>query len=262
MFKHWSIGVDGTTTGPPYEFVDDGILDTRLVVSPDGINLHYSDAANGRSSFLPLGVNECGPTASAPGVKGGWCNPFDGTQRDTSFDTSNVYMASGFVPSTDGNEIYLYYAGEPFTHGDDLTNHTFGNNTGVGMVRLRRDGFVSVDSPTEFYKASDREPYPSLTTTAVRVPTDCAVDEELYVVVNAVTSVVGWVALEIMQQGTAVPGYELSVANPLVGNFVRARATWGNGTVAAVTHLAGREVAFRVAMADASLYSIALRCSV
>jgi hypothetical protein len=138
VFAHWGTTTIGIRTGLPFGFQDDGILDTRLVVSRDGTHLHYSDAANGRSSFLTLGINDCGPTASAPGVEGGWCSPYSGAESRTAFDTSNIYMASGWLPSVDGNEVYLYYAGEPFTHGDALTNHTFQNNTGVGMLKLRK----------------------------------------------------------------------------------------------------------------------------
>lgn len=188
---------------------------------------------------------------------------------------------------------------------------------------FQQDGFVSVDSPTLFYDDDDgngmaggRQLYPSLTTTPVRVPrcdglraTTPETDGEqaqaavasdgshqggeegqapdVYVVVNAVTSVVGWVAVELLQrQGgsgsegpnsgssdtrrgdresadwAVVAGHDLDSADLLRGNFIRARSSWANGTLAAVPRgLVGEEVAFRVSLADASVYSITFSCA-
>ena len=109
---------------PPYGFGNDGLLDVRLVVSRDGKSLDYVPARNGRAPYVPLGLNECGPRASAPGVAGGWCSPFTGVEARTSPDTSAMYMASGWVPSADGTEVYLFGSAQPFTHGDDGQKHS------------------------------------------------------------------------------------------------------------------------------------------
>ena len=45
----------------PYGFGNDGLLDIRLVTTRDlESNLSYVPARNGRSPFVPLGINKCG----------------------------------------------------------------------------------------------------------------------------------------------------------------------------------------------------------
>ena len=56
-------------------FGNDGLLDIRLVVSRDNEKVGYSEAKNGRSPWVPLGVNKCGGAAHAPGNVDGWCSP-------------------------------------------------------------------------------------------------------------------------------------------------------------------------------------------
>jgi hypothetical protein len=57
------------------------------------------------------------------------------------------------------------------THGGDGANQTWRTNTGIRLLRLRKDGFVSVDAPYTF--PSSRAALPSFTTVPVRVPGDC-----------------------------------------------------------------------------------------
>jgi hypothetical protein len=81
--------------GAPFGFGNDGLLDVRLVVSSDGINLTYVPGRRNRAPFIPLGVNRCGASASSPSVSGGWCSPSTGVEASTNFDTSAMYVASG-----------------------------------------------------------------------------------------------------------------------------------------------------------------------
>jgi hypothetical protein len=55
-------------------------------------------------------------------------------------DTSAMYMASGYVPSASGDELYFYSSGQPFTHGGDAATHSWGNNSGIRLLTARRDG--------------------------------------------------------------------------------------------------------------------------
>ena len=65
-------------------------------------------------------MNRCGPGAHAPDNPGGWCSPKTGVEAGpTAFDTSAMYMASGYVPSNSGDQIYFYSSGQAFTHGGD-----------------------------------------------------------------------------------------------------------------------------------------------
>ena len=51
-----------------------------------------------------------------------------------------MYMASGYVPSASGDELYFYASGQPFTHGGDAATHSWGNNSGIRLLTARRDG--------------------------------------------------------------------------------------------------------------------------
>jgi hypothetical protein len=169
IFHHFGSGV------PFHGYSADGILDLRLVTSRDGSNLSYTDTQNGRSSFVPLGINDC---TSTPTVAGGWCDPETMQESKTSFDTSAMYAASGYLQSHDGHFLHLYSAGQPNTHGNWHPGtapggmNGWGNNTGVRLLRLRKDGFVSIDAP--YPTSHELTQQPSLTTVVVTVPTGCA----------------------------------------------------------------------------------------
>jgi hypothetical protein len=51
-------------------------------------------------------------------------------------------------------------------------------------------------------------------------------------------------------------------ADQLKGSATNAVASWGGGAVASLSALAGKEVALKVAMADAKLFSLRLGCAV
>ena len=240
----------------PFGFGNDGILDIRLVVSTDGRNLSYVAARNGRSPFIPLGINDCGHTT--PTVVGGWCNPFRGgagSVMQTSVDTSAEYMASGYVPSADGHELFFYSSVQPATHGGDATNLSWTNSSGIRISRLRTDGFVSVEAPYEF---GPLEGLASLTTAALTVPS-CAGAVQLRL--NVETSVAGFAVVEVQQGGAAVRGMELAHSDPTKGSAVAAVATWGGGRLASLASLAGKRVQLRVAMADAKLFALRPACA-
>ena len=160
------------TSSAPFGFGNDGLLDIRLVVSRDGAHVNYTTAENGRSPWVPLGVNKCGPGAHAPDNPNGWCSPKTGIEAGpTAFDTSAMYMASGYVPSNDGDEIYFFSSGQAFTHGGDAATHSWGNNSGIRRLTARKDGFVAVEAPYLFNEDISR--LPSLTTVKVKVPSTC-----------------------------------------------------------------------------------------
>jgi hypothetical protein len=253
----------------PFGFSNDGLLDIRLLVSRDGEHLYYvpDDRGGGsggsgvgfRSPFVSLGMNECG--ATAPGILNGWCSPTSGIESKTTFDTSAMYMASGHLLSPDGNFIYLYSSGQPFTHGGDSSNQTWGRNTGLRVLTLRKDGFVSIDAPYYFRGGQNNTLYPTMVTVDVSVPfLECHPNSTLSVSLNFVTSVVGFVAVGIEQNGFELKGYELEQCNRMKGNSINGTASWGKNT-GSVFSLVGERVAFRIALADASLYSVEFTCA-
>ena len=136
------------------------------MVSRDGKHLNYTTATNRRAPFVPLGPSDCPNT---PGVLGGWCSPQSGVEARTAFDTSGVYMASGFVPSNDGTEVFFYSSGQPFTHEPGEVPKTWGANSGIRLLRLRKHGFVSVEAQACRRGAA----CPSFTTRELTVPSGC-----------------------------------------------------------------------------------------
>ena len=67
--------------------------------------------------------------------------PSSGIEAKTAFDTSGIYMASGWAPSVDGTEVFLYSSGQPFSHGGyNVMPKTWGGNSGIRILRLRKDG--------------------------------------------------------------------------------------------------------------------------
>jgi len=89
--------------------------------------------------------------------------------------------------------------------------------------------------------------------------------------VNMETSVAGFVAIAVVdtasesqsesesESGSA--GYTLTDADKLKGSATNAVASWGGGAVATVSQFAGKEIALKVAMADAKLFSLRLGCA-
>jgi len=124
-------------------------------------------------------------------------------------------MASGYIPSLDGNSLYLYASGQPFTHGGDASNQTWGSNVGIGILTLRKDGFVSIDSPYKFYGDYPNR-YPSFTTVPIKIPSrenlSCEQGTKVSLAVNFLSSVVGFIQLEVLHSW-------FGDIFPLEGNF-------------------------------------------
>ena len=75
-----------------YSEGNDGLLDIRFAASRDGRTARYVPAANGRSSWIPLGINRCQqmtPGSDPAGLQ--WC---DRTPQlaTTSHDQSAMYL--------------------------------------------------------------------------------------------------------------------------------------------------------------------------
>ena len=130
---------------------NDGLWDTRLVVSRGGVdaNLSYAggpvfgnEARNARRPLVPMGVNTCQFEGSVDEL-GGWCSywPTDSGESfvHSSFDTSYNALTRGYVVSPDGQWLYLYGSGQSMTHGGAHVGTVF-NESGVALLALRRDG--------------------------------------------------------------------------------------------------------------------------
>ncbi len=205
--------------------VNAGSLDVRFAASRDGISWNRYD----RRAFLDLGL------------KGSW-------------DSRSIYMAYGILESPDPNILYMYYCGSNALHGWDRDDKNgpvnqrlltraglapSGQQCGIGLLTLRRDGFISVRAR---YTGGD------FITPPLRFK-----GERL--VVNVDTSAVGQLQVEILdQQGQAVPGYALADSDEVhTANEINRTIAW-NGE-SSLAPLKGRVVQLRFVMRDADLYA-------
>ena len=140
----------------------------------------------------------------------------------------------------------------------------------VVLLEQRLDGFVSVDA--EFLFDNDTAKMPGFTTRAVTVPnvTSCVspsmpgltqLNAQLQLRLNVQTSVVGFVAVELLEPGaaTAVAGFAHRDADIIVGNFLERPVTWRGGN-ATINALGGRSVQLRVLFAAAKIFSFQFVC--
>jgi hypothetical protein len=247
-------GVGGST--------NDGLWDTRFAVSrDDGATIRYPDAdVDARAPWLYQGNNRCEFTGSVDD-QGGWCNPFDGSSADTDWDTSMVGSYPGLIPSADGELLYIYKWGTAATH--HVGGHcpvTWGNKSGVGLMALRTDGFVSVDAG---YFHKPLALMPQFTTVPLVVPL-CS-SGSIAVKVNVMTSVVGLVLVELRHSESqeVIVGFGLDDADQVKGSFISKPISWSHGKCAAVPlkAIGAAKVIVHVVMVDASLFSVQFACA-
>ena len=243
---------------------DDGVLDIRLASSRSGVNASYPPARNGRAPFVSLEPDTCTKRrrSTVNPANLSWC---DGTQpgslAHTSAGTSMLWMAAGFV-TTDMHH-QLYYSTQPFTHGEVAPASSGANNTGIRRAELRKDGFVSVNAGYSFPLLDgtaelDIASLPWFETVPLRPPA-CAHGHAAALRLNYVSSAVGLLFAELRSGGAAFDaGYAMRSSDPMRGNALWRKATWGGGKRWALP--AGGALRVRVAMTDAQLFSLTLVC--
>lgn len=155
-----------------------------------------------------------------------WLEPFVRLGAAGSFDSKGMYMGSGIISS--GDEMFLYYGGTNARHDIDVDVKRMANQeSGVGRLRSRRDGFVSQD-------ADVNEGW--LTTVPFVVEGD-------RLAVNMDASSRGWLKVEILDEtGHSLWGYEKAVADRMMFNDLAQVATWNGKDL---SELRGRTVRLR-----------------
>jgi hypothetical protein len=156
-------------------------------------------------------------------------------------------------------QVLTYASGQPFTHGGDISNKTWRNNTGIRVLRSRKHGWVSISAGYVFNQP--RHQMPRLVTKPLVVPTASTRlgdKQQLALLLNVQTSNVGFVVVELRNasDGRALLGYELSASDPIRANSVAAAASWAQGSLNTLEPLRGSELQVVVAMADAQLFSL------
>ena len=152
-----------------------------------------------------------------------------------AFDSHLIMGVSiGADPVVVGDEIWIYYSGWDGGHSASK------RNAAIGVVRLRRDGWVSLDADGSGGSVVTR-------------PFVCPGGTLL---VNAFAGAErgGGVELEILSDtGDVIPGYAASEATPLRGDSVRHHARWRGAD--RLDRLKGRIIALRFSLDQANLYS-------
>ena len=148
------------------------------------------------------------------------------------------------------------YNGGYIMHGDVNTPST-GEGYQLGMLRIRRDGFVSVEGGYVFNVPLTQMPQ---FVTVPLLPPRCEAGTALALRMNFISGVAGFILAAVLDsaKGVAITGYSLEDADQSKGNYLDKVATWRRGQWQLPG--GGGPLALQVALADASLFSLELFC--
>ena len=203
----------------------------------------------------------CAIFGSSVKDESGWCDPFGASYLHTAWDTIMIAFYPGVVESADGEMLYLYKWGTAVTH--HVHGHcsaTWGNNSDIGLMTLRIDGWVSAHPSYIFRGNSPKTALPQLTTKPLELP-HCPTGNTIALKVNVQTSVVGSLLVELRDPltGDAIAGCSLAETDALRGSSISHAYTWKHGVSRDVPVLEGA-VVVHVAISNASLYALSFVC--
>ena len=181
-------------------------IDVQLATSRDGILFR-----RWRESFVRLGMNG-------------------------AFDSKMIDMGVGMVRR--GNELLMYYGGSKFCHGE--TNPSMNPGLGgIGMVRIRVDGFVSQDAPISG---------------GILITKPVKFGSGSRLVVNMDGSVNGTLKVDLLDEFChPIGGFSGFDSDVLYGNDINRLVTWkGSGDFAV---LKGRPIRLRFSGKSVKLYA-------
>ena len=194
-----------TKITPGVDWMD--TVDVQLAFSRDGRSWNR---AGGRDVFMPLG------------------------NRPGAFDHKMLFTMQH--PIMVGDEIWIYYVGFSGRHGAPSRKELQGG--AVGLARLRKDGFVSIDAGEG-----------TLTTRLLKISGD-------RLVINADASL-GSIKVEILDQdGEPLPGFGLKDARSVIGDQLRHLIQWSGGSD--LGYLKGKKIAFKFHIDRSKLFSFQL----
>ena len=157
------------------------------------------------------------------------------SKRPGDFDWGFIWPVQG--PLVRGDEIWIYYAGWGADHNSELPEGVTELNSGIGLAKLRLDGFVSLD-------AGGREG--TLTTRAFTF-------RGRKLVINA-NAAAGRVLAEILDEdGKPFTGFDKGDCDPLQSDAIHHAVSWkGKGDLKA---LEGRAVRLKFYLENARVFS-------
>lgn len=190
---------------------DFGMLEVQLAVSRDGVRWSRPS----REPYFPTGLAD-------------------------EWDRWYAVMAPGIVRR--GNYLYQYYYSSGRLHDSVILRPEYDHSAkqvgGVGVVRQRLDGFVSVD-------ADQRGGY-------LRTPPLVFRGNNLRL--NIDTGAMGTAFVEIQDaEGRPIPGFTMSDCEEIGGNFIDQRVYWKRGSD--VSSLEGKPIRLRINLKRAKLYA-------
>ena len=157
------------------------------------------------------------------------------SNRPGDFDWGALYPLQG--PFVHDDEIWIYYSAVGVDHNHTRPPGVAGFPNGIGLAKLRLDGFVSVQAGKEGGNLTTR----SFTFTG----------DELLINADAGS---GRLLVEVLdKEGMPIRGYTREDCDPLRGDSLRQTVTW-NGR-AAVSSLIGKPIRLRFFLEAAKLYS-------
>ncbi len=166
---------------------------------------------------------------------------FIGARREPGSWEYGYVESTGGVCLIAGDELWFYYsayAGDPTRIGQGWQVNGMYGNGAVGLAKLRRDGFTSLQA---------RFPGASVLTRPVRF----SAGEYLFVNANTAGSDLSAEVLD--EQGKPLEGFEEAACVPFVGNSTCARIRWKNRDTLAA--LRNRPVRFRFRLDRGALYA-------
>lgn len=195
----------------PGQWEDFGMLEVQLAVSRDGINWQRPS----REPYFPTGLPD-------------------------EWDRWYAVMAPGIVRR--GNYLYQYYYSSGRLHDSVVLRPEYDDAAkqigGVGVVRQRLDGFVSVDAD---HRGG------SFTTPAITFQGKC-------LRLNIDTGSMGTAFVELQDaEGHPLPGFALSDCEEIGGNFIDQQVYWKGS--ADVSSLAGKPIRIHFKLKRAKLYA-------
>lgn len=139
------------------------------------------------------------------------------------------YMTWGMLTLPGAEDEVSVFATEAYYTGPDSR---------VRRFTYRVDGFVSLSAGSEGAAVTSKP----LTFTGSSLALNCETEAN------------GQIRVAVLDEnGTAIPGFDVSDCEPIKGDHVQATVTWKNGEV---ERLAGRPVRLRIELENADLYSM------
>jgi hypothetical protein len=253
----------------PGATANDGVLDVRLAASRNGTAF----ALVSRDAFLERGIG-CRLPAAAGGA---FAAP--GSDADAGFvfasagglvDSEALLGPAPRLPSAPypfylpSPRVALLYFGAQRTHGGSASAAGAGFQ-GVLVASMRREGWAGLRSPP-----GDPAGAGAFTTLPLTVPSAAAAcgapGAQLWLLLNAATSVAGGVGVTLLEAGTLAPLANFSTPCEFTGNAVRWPAAWATAGDPAqpcsrdIAGLAGRSIVASVALRHAQLFAWELQC--